>query len=91
MEKRMLDANFDAVKSKLDIEIDAIAADSSLHIMLGSALYAEFRHRGLLKPKLCDMVFWKWNLPSYREKFVADGFDIEEFDFKVGTKDANRT
>jgi hypothetical protein len=75
---------FETTKTALDRELDELDKDASVGIMLGWNLYTEFRERQLLKPKLADMILTKWMLPSYRDKIVADAFDIPDDEYRVG-------
>ena len=88
MERNMNDADFEARKKALDQEIDALDPTSPVGIKLGWDLYTEFRGRGLLKPKRVDMVLWDWMQPGYRDRFIADGTDIPDDEYRVGKADA---
>lgn len=79
----MNESTFQSVRAALDAELDAVG-NADVGIKMGWVLYTEFRDRDLLAPRVADMVFWKWDLPSYRGKFVADTFDIDDNDFVVG-------
>lgn len=80
----MDEATFQAIKTKLDKDLDALPSDAQVGVKMGWGLYTEFRSRDLLMPKEANMVLWKWNLPSYRDKFIADTFDIADDDYQVG-------
>ena len=79
----MDDADFEARKKALDREIDALDWKSEVGIKLGWDLYTEFRSRGLLKPKRVDMALWDWMQPGYRDRFIADGTDIPDDEYRV--------
>lgn len=82
----MDEQEFQATKSKLDAELDAIPPDAQVGIKMGWDLYTEFHSKDLLEPKEADMILVKWTLPSYRGKFVSDIFedDIPDDGYQVG-------
>ena len=81
----MTDADFTEIKPLLDSQLDSLPSDTPVGIKLGFNLYTEFRSRGLLEPREVDMILWKWMQASYRGKFVVDGFDIGDNEFRVGS------
>ncbi|MGY4371105.1 hypothetical protein ACVW1A_007170 [Bradyrhizobium sp. LB1.3] len=80
----MDNAGFDAVKSKLDAEIDGLPEKPEVRIKLGWDLYREFRVRKLLQPKIADFLLHKWPLASYRDRFVWDAFDVADDQYVIG-------
>ena len=76
---------FDRIKAKLDADLDSLPQGAMVGIKMGWNLYTEFKDRNLLKPKLADMIMVLWVIPSYRDNFVSDMFDIEDDAYEVGT------
>lgn len=84
----MDDRSFQEIQIALDEHLDSLPTNASVGIKLGWNLYTEFRRRGLLKSKEADMLLAKFALPSYRDKFVADTFDLPDDEFRVGIPNA---
>jgi hypothetical protein len=77
-------AEFDAIRSAIDKEIDALPEKPS-GIKMGFGLAGAFLVRGLLETVVADMVLWKWEMRAYRGRYVYPDPMLEDYAYVVGS------
>ncbi|MBX3537323.1 MAG: hypothetical protein KF735_06795 [Chelatococcus sp.] len=81
----MDEVTFGAAKADLDADLDALPKDAMVGILLSDSFREGLLSRGLLKDTVVDMLLWKWEQETYRNKLVYVGEGMIDGQYRVGT------